>query len=673
MFFQVFKDLATFQPANSKAEFHEGTGSPESSVTAKPGALYLKINSPGAGYIKSTGSGNTGWLQIGEVLGPATSTDNALARYNGTDGRLIQNSGILIDDSDNVTGMGTLNCGAITTGGQLTVNDTTIQHNATAPIYRFGGAQGSIQGFFFNENGDVDGAQFRYSYDGTAAGSGYDWRSNAAAVMELAGDGALRLGVSGTSFQVSGAGAVGLGRTASSTNNTRVIVGGQTTTSTNQTAFTVSTYTADNNATSSVTGISSGPSSSGQGFNTNALYAFSANNSALGAGDTATRHVMYFAATPTRGSNNASFADNASFSGNYFIHSSTTRNSFFGGNLEFGVSGTDVNQFNGSYAVETQVLSSFSGSSDNLNCWPGIRILSNASAKSVGGFNDTDVVGGRHFVLMNSGGDLTIVNESGTAVAGRRIITGTGDDVVIKGDGAAVFMYDDDVSRWRMISQSPSSDFLKLDVNDRLVVAETGNTQNHIIYGGQTGFYDSGGAERIRLDHTNVRVVFPNANAAISGAGNVTINIDSNANDTSSFFQLAADREGTAGGTVLLQIGQDARHRAREFTTTIANNQTTAVNVNGCLFDNTEVRGAKILYQLERRTDADSNVEMGEIFVVYDNENTTWKIKKSGNFDLAGVDFSITSGGQVQYTSDDLTGASYSGTLRVTQIDEITI
>lgn len=39
----------------------------------------------------------------GDVVGPASSTDNALARYDSTTGKLIQNSGATLDDSDNLT------------------------------------------------------------------------------------------------------------------------------------------------------------------------------------------------------------------------------------------------------------------------------------------------------------------------------------------------------------------------------------------------------------------------------------------------------------------------------------------------------------------------------------------------------------------------------------------
>lgn len=44
----------------------------------------------------------------GNVAGAASSTDNAVSRFDGTGGKTLQNSGVIIDDSDNVTGVATL-------------------------------------------------------------------------------------------------------------------------------------------------------------------------------------------------------------------------------------------------------------------------------------------------------------------------------------------------------------------------------------------------------------------------------------------------------------------------------------------------------------------------------------------------------------------------------------
>jgi len=39
------------------------------------------------------------------VSGPGSSTDNAIARFDGAGGQIIQDSGVLIDDTDNITGL----------------------------------------------------------------------------------------------------------------------------------------------------------------------------------------------------------------------------------------------------------------------------------------------------------------------------------------------------------------------------------------------------------------------------------------------------------------------------------------------------------------------------------------------------------------------------------------
>src|SRR5574341_21444 len=52
-----------------------------------------------SGNLKSSGSGSG----TGDVVGPASSTDNAIVRFDGATGKLVQNSGVIVDDSNNVT------------------------------------------------------------------------------------------------------------------------------------------------------------------------------------------------------------------------------------------------------------------------------------------------------------------------------------------------------------------------------------------------------------------------------------------------------------------------------------------------------------------------------------------------------------------------------------------
>jgi len=47
----------------------------------------------------------------GDVVGPSSSTDNAIVRFDGTTGKLVQNSGVTIDDSNNIVTTGALSAG----------------------------------------------------------------------------------------------------------------------------------------------------------------------------------------------------------------------------------------------------------------------------------------------------------------------------------------------------------------------------------------------------------------------------------------------------------------------------------------------------------------------------------------------------------------------------------
>lgn len=59
-----------------------------------------------------------------KIEGPASSTDNAVVRFNGTTGILAQNSGVIIDDSNNVTGI----------AGLTATGTTTLNTSLSGPV-----------------------------------------------------------------------------------------------------------------------------------------------------------------------------------------------------------------------------------------------------------------------------------------------------------------------------------------------------------------------------------------------------------------------------------------------------------------------------------------------------------------------------------------------------------
>ena len=97
--------------------------------------LTLPVDDGTSGQALITdGSGVLSWSSAasGDVYGPASATDNAVARYDGTTGKIIQNSTVTIaDTTGNMAGVGTLGVGAITTTGALTYGGVTLSNAVT--------------------------------------------------------------------------------------------------------------------------------------------------------------------------------------------------------------------------------------------------------------------------------------------------------------------------------------------------------------------------------------------------------------------------------------------------------------------------------------------------------------------------------------------------------------
>lgn len=107
-----------------------------------------------------------------------------------------------------------------------------------------------------------------------------------------------------------------------------------------------------------------------------------------------------------------------------------------------------------------------------------------------------------------------------------------------------------------------------------------------------------------------------------------------------------------------------------ETTFTIANNQAVAANVSGLAFNTGAVRSAEISYSIIRSssTTTTGKSEAGTMTAVYDSAATAgskWQLAIGPVAGPgAGVTFTITDAGQVQYTSSDIGSTTYSGEMR---------
>lgn len=102
-----------------------------------------------------------------------------------------------------------------------------------------------------------------------------------------------------------------------------------------------------------------------------------------------------------------------------------------------------------------------------------------------------------------------------------------------------------------------------------------------------------------------------------------------------------------------------------ETSFSIANNQSSAADVTGLAFNAGSVRSAVVTYAVYRISDSNpsGNAETGEMHIVYD-DSAGWLLGLGGIVGDAGINFTITAAGQVQYTSTDIGSLNYVGTMK---------
>lgn len=87
------------------------------------------------------GGGGAGGSGTGDVVGPASSTDNAIARYDSTTGKLLQNSAVTVDDSGNIVTAGSITSGSGSgAAGYIELGQGTAPTAGTTSVKLYGGS-----------------------------------------------------------------------------------------------------------------------------------------------------------------------------------------------------------------------------------------------------------------------------------------------------------------------------------------------------------------------------------------------------------------------------------------------------------------------------------------------------------------------------------------------------
>jgi hypothetical protein len=242
------------------------------------------------------------------------------------------------------------------------------------------------------------------------------------------------------------------------------------------------TGTFASDALSSASAFSASATTVAASFTLPLLAQYSANNPALGAGSTVTRRVGYYGNAQTGGANNAFIADNASFTGDWFINSTDTNPSKFSGLVT--VAGVVVNNTtvpaNGIYLPSANTL----GFATNTTLQGSI---SSAGAWTIGASGGTQahVINGS--VLTLGGADanaILLVAPSGATrnaqLTLRTAASSSGDSSILfeelSGNQWHIGRDDSDASAW-VVSQSGSlgtNNAIRVDLTTRVVECPNG-------------------------------------------------------------------------------------------------------------------------------------------------------------------------------------------------------
>jgi len=143
----------------------------------------------------------------GDVVGPASATDNAIARYDTTTGKLIQNSLVIVDDTGSVTGVNALTAQSLTVNNNATLgssNTDTLEVNSrittdlepnTDAAKDIGTSGRNWRDGFFSRNLQAEGKVVSPHFDALNSAGGSLRNSSGTAQLQWGGGGGNNISV----------------------------------------------------------------------------------------------------------------------------------------------------------------------------------------------------------------------------------------------------------------------------------------------------------------------------------------------------------------------------------------------------------------------------------------------------------------------------------------------
>jgi hypothetical protein len=383
--------------------------------------LTLPVDDGTSGQALITdGSGVLSWSSAasGDVYGPASATDNAVARYDGTTGKIIQNSAVTIADDGatviaansttnglRITQVGTGNAllvedsanpdatpfvinadGAVIIGSQTAVGDLTVAKSADVSVVAYAAGAVRPRMFFDRANGNLASPTALTTADsgiGEIKFRGFDGTNQIeAAVISVLTDGTPgtndmpgRLVFSTTAdgasspterMRIDNAGRVGIGGTASAVAKLQVL---GTLPSSGAFTYGISAAgTIPSTTTSGYVGFDSAATTQATAFTLTNYSHFQAFSN-LGAGSTVTNQFGFSATSSLTGATNnyGFFSSIASGTGRWNFYANGTADNYFAGNVGIGRLPTSIFQVS-----KGGTLPTLNGTETGIFQWNGV-------------------------------------------------------------------------------------------------------------------------------------------------------------------------------------------------------------------------------------------------------------------------------------------------------------
>lgn len=409
---------------------HRATGTVTSSHTYTWPAALPSANR----VLQSDSSGNLSWIVAGAgtVTGPGSSTNTAIARWDGTGGTALSNSGVLIDASNNISGINNLSLSGygdfaqIATPSNPSASRNRLYFKTDGNLYQLNsaGSESRVGSGDISNGGNSFGSAITI---GTNDAFALNFETNSVVKASVTSAGAWTLGESaGTQTHavngnlnitglvgVVGTPSVSLMQAGSSSNQTllsgttqeglRAVIRSNSSATARTLGF-VAEYRTE--ATAYTTGVGAG---------------IRVLTPTIGATSIVTRNIgLLFQDVGTGGTNNAFISDNETFTGNWFINSTSTNASLISGSVTLGASaGTAVHQLNGGVRHTVRSISA----NTTLDTTTTDYIVLASSSSGAITITLPTATSGRKLVIKDSGGaaatnNITVQRAGGALIDG---------------------------------------------------------------------------------------------------------------------------------------------------------------------------------------------------------------------------------------------------------------